>query len=141
METSPARTILGLRDLLGPVWCNCSDGLPHALTTSSITPQVNDAFSVIYNHTFSPTFLNEARANAAGWRWNEITSNPQAPVGLPQDNITFFAPNAGVSNFGSALGSILNQWTYGYKDVATKVLRQHTIKFGADFTNLHYLGL
>ena len=30
--------------------------------------QVNDAFSVIWNHTFSPTFLNEARANAAGWR-------------------------------------------------------------------------
>jgi hypothetical protein len=102
--------------------------------------QVNDAFSVIYNHTFSPTFLNEARANAAGWRWNEISSNPQAPVGLPQDNITFFAPNAGVSNFGSALGSILNQWTYGYKDVATKVLRQHTIKFGGDYTNLHYLA-
>ena len=30
--------------------------------------QINDAFSVIWDHTFSPTFLNEARANAAGWR-------------------------------------------------------------------------
>ena len=48
--------------------------------------QINDAFSVIWNHTFTPTFLNEARANAAGWRWNEIADNPQAPVGLPQDN-------------------------------------------------------
>ena len=102
--------------------------------------QINDAFSLIYNHTFSPTLLNEARVNAAGWRWNEITSNPQSPVGLPDDNITFFAPNAGLSNFGSNLGSILNQWTYGYKDVATKVFKQHTIKFGADFTNLHYLS-
>src|ERR1039458_10839610 len=29
--------------------------------------QINDAFSAIWNHTFSPTFLNEARVNAAGW--------------------------------------------------------------------------
>lgn len=102
--------------------------------------QINDAFSVIWNHTFSPTFLNEARANAAGWRWNEITSNPQAPVGLPTDNITFFAPSAGISSFGNNLGSIINQWTYGYKDVATKILGAHTIKFGADYTNLHYVS-
>ncbi len=49
--------------------------------------QVNDAFSVIWNHTFSPSFLNEARANAAGWRWNELDSNPQAPFGLPQSSV------------------------------------------------------
>jgi hypothetical protein len=100
--------------------------------------QINDAFSVIWNHTFSPTFLNEARANAAGWRWNEITSNPQAPVGLPTDNITFFGPSAGISSFGNNLGSIINQWTYGYKDVATKIFGAHTVKFGVDYTNLHY---
>ena len=49
--------------------------------------QVNDAFSVVWNHVFSPTLLNQARANAAGWRWNEVTTNPQAPFGLPQDQI------------------------------------------------------
>src|SRR5207253_8194137 len=43
--------------------------------------QGNNAFAAIWNHIFSPTFLNEFRVNAAGWRWNEITSNPQAPVG------------------------------------------------------------
>jgi len=42
--------------------------------------QINDAFSLIWNHTFSPTLINQARANAAGWRWNEVTSNPQAPL-------------------------------------------------------------
>ncbi|HEY5380945.1 MAG TPA: TonB-dependent receptor [Acidobacteriaceae bacterium] len=102
--------------------------------------QINDAFSAIWNHTFSPTFLNEARANASGWRWNEITSNPQQPVGFPQDNIIDFAPSASVNQFGTSLGSVLNQWTYGYKDVATKVLGQHTIKFGVDDSNLHYLN-
>ena len=42
--------------------------------------QVNDAFSVIWNHTFSPTFLNEARANAAGWRYNELAEQPSGAV-------------------------------------------------------------
>ena len=49
--------------------------------------QINDAFSIIWNHVFSSSFLNEARANAAGWRYNEIESNPQAPFGLPQDTL------------------------------------------------------
>lgn len=102
--------------------------------------QINEALSVIWNHTFSPSLLNEARANASGWRWNEIASNPQQPVGLPQDSITFFAPNAAVSSFGSALGTILNQWTFGYRDIATKVAGRHSVKFGGDYTNLHYLN-
>lgn len=101
--------------------------------------QINDAFSVIWNHTFSPTFLNEARANAAGWRWNEIASNPQQPVGLPDDQVDTIG-TISLNQFGSSLGSDINQWTYGYKDVATKILHQQTIKFGADFTQLHYLN-
>lgn len=101
--------------------------------------QINDAFSVIWNHTFSPSFLNEARANAAGWRWNEITSNPQSPVGLPDDQVAQIG-SITINQFGSSLGSDLNQWTYGYKDTATKIVGQQTIKFGADYTNLHYLN-
>ena len=107
--------------------------------------QVNDAFSVIWNHIFSPTFLNEARANAAGWRYNELESNPQAPFGLPQDQL--FAPD-GTNQIGTiSIGYVgvpapahLNQWTYGYKDVATKVLNTQTLKFGFDFTRLYYLN-
>jgi hypothetical protein len=106
--------------------------------------QINDAFSVIYNHTFSPTFLNEARANAAGYRWNEIGSNPQAPFGLPNAAIVDVAPGLPNStlaaSFGSQLPSVLNQWTYGYKDVATKIFGQHTVKFGGEYTSLHYLN-
>ena len=101
--------------------------------------QINEALSIIYNHTFSPSFLNEARANAAGWRWNEITSNPQAPVGLPDDSIAQIG-TINLNSFGSNLGSIIKQWTYGYKDVATKVIRTNTIKFGGDYTLLQYLS-
>ena len=105
--------------------------------------QVNDAFSVIWNHTFSPSFLNEARANAAGWRYNELASNPQAPFGLPQDHyLGSSADSRGISlgALGVPAPSVLNQWTYGYKDVATKVLGAQTMKFGADFTKLYYLN-
>ncbi len=101
--------------------------------------QINDAFSVIWNHTFSPSWLNEARANASGWRWNEIADNPQAPVGLPADMIVKIG-SITLNQFGSALGSDLNQWTYGYKDVATKVIGLHTVKFGGEYTSLHYLN-
>jgi hypothetical protein len=100
--------------------------------------QINDAYSVIWNHTFSPNFLNEARANAAGYRWNEIDANPQSPVGFPTDT---FEPivNTTVNQFGPSVGSILDQWTYGFKDVATKIIGRHSIKFGGDATRLFYL--
>jgi hypothetical protein len=99
--------------------------------------QINNAFSVIWNHTFSSTFLNEARANAAGWRYNELATNPQAPFGLPQAQIV--APG-GLGHLGVPAPSHLDEWTYGYKDVATKVLDTQTIKFGFDFTRLSYLN-
>jgi hypothetical protein len=101
--------------------------------------QINNAFSGIWNRTFSPSFLNEFRVNAAGWRWNEITSNPQQPAGLPQDNIDQIG-SITVKSFGAPLGSILNQWTYSYKDVATKIFGQHTVKFGGEITRLFYLN-
>jgi len=104
--------------------------------------QINNAFAGIWNHTFSPTFLNEARANAAGWRWNEVTSNPQAPFGLPQAQIDQIGsiPSTGLITFGAPGPSVFNQWTYSYKDVATKVVGNHTIKFGGEATRLYYLN-
>jgi hypothetical protein len=100
--------------------------------------QTNDAFSVIWNHTFSPTLLNELRANAAGWRYNEVADNPQSPVGFPVDDIGQIG-SITPEQFGPSVGNILNQWTYSYKDVATKIFGRHTIKFGGEATRLFYL--
>ncbi|MGA2250524.1 carboxypeptidase regulatory-like domain-containing protein [Terracidiphilus sp.] len=106
--------------------------------------QTNNAFSVIWNHTFSPTFLNEARANAAGWRYNELASNPQAPFGLPQDQLFTSGPaqigSISIGGWGVPTPDVLDQWTYGYKDVATKIVGRQTMKFGFDFTRLYYLN-
>jgi hypothetical protein len=105
--------------------------------------QVNDAFSVIWNHTFSPTLLNQARANAAGWRWNEVSTNPQAPFGLPEDNIDSIgtiSSEGGFQSFGAPGPSNLNQWTYDYNDVLTKVAGRHSLRMGGDVTRLYYLN-
>src|SRR6266404_8206330 len=95
--------------------------------------QTNNALSAIWNHTISSSFLNEVRVNAAGWRWNEINSNQQSPVGFPTD---FIEQTGGITlnSFGPNVGSILNQWTYTFKDVATKIYGRHTVKFGGELT-------
>jgi hypothetical protein len=104
--------------------------------------QINEAYSAIWNHTFSSSLLNEFRVNAAGWHWNEVTSNPQSPVGFPSDRIDqegSLVNSTAIQQFGPNVGSILNQWTYSYKDVATKIVGRHTVKFGGDVTRLFYL--
>ncbi len=101
--------------------------------------QINEAYSVIYNRTFSPSLLNELRVNGAGWHWNEVATNPQSPVGLPSDSIGMIG-SISPESFGPNVGSILDQWTYSFKDVATKIIGPHTIKFGGDATRLFYLN-
>ena len=103
--------------------------------------QINDAYTVIWNRILSPTFLNEARANDAGYRWNEVESNPQAPFGLPNSTVDSLGPKAiDVANYGAPGPSVLNQHTYNFKDVATWTKGNHIIKFGGEATRLYYLN-
>ncbi len=105
--------------------------------------QINDAYSGIWNHTFSASLLNEARVNDAGYRWNEVTSNPQAPFGLPSSQVDGFGSLTGssqLSSFGAPGPSDLNQHSYTYKDVATKILGNHTVKFGGELDRVYYLN-
>ena len=107
----------------------------------------NEAMTGLWTHTFTPTLINEARINAAGWRWNELADNPQTPLGLPQpayigdpnngDQIGTTTTNGGT--LGGPAGSIFDQWTYGAKDVLTKVQGSHTLKFGGELTKLHFV--
>jgi hypothetical protein len=99
----------------------------------------NDAFSGEWDHTFSPNMINQARVNAAGWRWNEVASNPQEPWGLPPVYIDSLG-QAGVGMYGAPGPSIFDQWTYSYKDVLTKVQGSHNLKFGGEATRLYYLN-
>ena len=114
-----------------------------ASTTSSIIRRSTTLSRRSGTIRSTPSFLNELRVNAAGWRWNEISTNPQSPVGLPTDSIDQEGSLGGgtpINSFGPNVGSILNQWTYSYKDVATKIYGRHTLKFGGEVTRLFYLN-
>lgn len=103
--------------------------------------QVNDAFSLIWNHIFSATLLNQARVNAAGWRWNEVASNPQEPFGLPRDIVSNIgSANTSADYFGAPDPTDFDQWTYSYNDVLTKIIGRHNLKLGGDLTRLYYLN-
>ncbi|HUB52618.1 MAG TPA: carboxypeptidase regulatory-like domain-containing protein [Terracidiphilus sp.] len=118
----------------------------------------NYSIGALYDHTFNDHIINQARADMAGWRWNQIKSNPQEPLGLPDDNISGQEPAAvapsWVSNpssggsvygsatpnsFGPSVGSVFDQWTLNFKDVATWAHKTHNIKFGGNVTRLAYL--
>ncbi len=105
---------------------------------------INYSTGLLYNHTFSGSLLNEARADMAGWKYNELADNPQSPLGLPNDYIveqngtTSFA-NINPEGLGPSIGSIFDQWTLNFKDVLTKVYKSHSLKFGGQYTRLAYL--
>jgi Carboxypeptidase regulatory-like domain/TonB dependent receptor-like, beta-barrel len=110
---------------------------------------INEAFTGIWDHTFSPTLINEARLNAAGWRWQDLPLNPDAPWGLaPISFQSAFSCNAVVGNldcnnalegYGIGAPGTFDQWTYGAKDVMTKVLNSHTLKFGGEVARLLFV--
>lgn len=100
----------------------------------------NQAGTLLWNRTFSPTLLNEARFGITRWYWNEVDTNPQEPWGLPMDNIDTFGSigvlgsnsQANQLRFGAPGPSIFNQTTYNIRDTLTKIYRNHSFKFGAD---------
>lgn len=107
---------------------------------------LNYSAGLLYNHTFSPTLLNEARANMAGWKWDDFANNPQTPFGLPDAQIqqNNWGGNSFASivpqSFGPSIGGYqFNQWTLSFKDVVTKVKGSHNMKFGGEATRLAYL--
>ena len=109
----------------------------------------NYSTGLLWNHTFSSSLLSEARGDMAGWKWNEMSDNPQSPLGLPNDFISLyngvsfsnvtFPGNNGPARFGPSIGSIFDQWTLNFKDVLTKVYKSHNLKFGGQYTRLAYL--
>ena len=100
--------------------------------------QLNQSYAAVWNHTFGPTIINEARFNASGWDWNEIVTNPQAPFGLPQANIDQ-SGTVSPQYFGAPGPSVFNQKTYNAKDTLTKVWGSHNVKFGGDVSWVKFL--
>jgi hypothetical protein len=98
----------------------------------------NYSTGALWNRTISDSMLNAARVDFAGWKWNELTDNPQSPLGLPDAGGFNFA-NLSQNGFGPSIGSVFDQWTFNVKDVVSKVKGAHYLKFGGQFTRLAYL--
>jgi hypothetical protein len=98
----------------------------------------NRAATVLWDHTFSPTLLNEARVNAAGWINKDLANNPNGPFGLPQVsfNTVGSLSNGALEGYGIGSFNGFDQWTYAAKDVLTKVHGAHTLKMGGEFSRL-----
>jgi hypothetical protein len=95
----------------------------------------NRSMTALWDHTFNPTLVNEARVNASGWLNKDLDSNPNAPFGLP---VATFNQTGSITIQGLGVGSFngFDQWTYAAKDVLTKVAGAHTMKMGGEVTRL-----
>lgn len=96
----------------------------------------NHAEGAIWQHTLSPTMLNELRFGVHGWYWNEVTSNPQEPWGLPTDYVDGMG-GVGLNSFGAPGPSIFDQKSFDVRDTLSKVVGSHSLKFGADVRIQH----
>lgn len=93
--------------------------------------RLNEDGTLLWSHTISPSVLNQARFNVTRWHWNEVTSNPQEPFGLPRNTIDQFG-NVTIQPVGPPGPSIFNQTTYNFRDTMSTVVGKHSITFGAD---------
>lgn len=105
---------------------------------------INEAETALWDHTFTPTMINEVRLNAAGWRWKDLDNNPNGPWGLPPVNIQNVNGPATIgtlvpNGFGIGAPGTFDQWTYAAKDVLTKIRGAHTMKMGGEFTRLLFV--
>jgi len=96
--------------------------------------RLNYADLLLWDHTFSPTLINEARFDVTRWWFDEVKSNPQEAFGFPADNINGIG-QVGLACcpvFGAPGPGVFYQTTYNVRDTLTKVLNSHSLKFGTD---------
>src|SRR3984893_8235228 len=96
--------------------------------------RINQSAARLWQRTFAPTLINEARFNVSRWYFNELQTNPQEPFGLPQDVLNNGIGNIGgfVFIFGPNDPGIFYKTSYNFHDTATKVFGSQTLKFGFD---------
>jgi Carboxypeptidase regulatory-like domain/TonB dependent receptor-like, beta-barrel len=91
----------------------------------------NTAGALVWNHTFSPTILNEARFNVTRWYFDEFGSNPNLPWGIPYTEVSEVLPTVG---WGVSGAGVFYQTTYNFRDVLSKVVGSHGLKFGGEIS-------
>lgn len=100
--------------------------------------RLSRSWTGIWNRTFSPNLINEARFGLSGWKFDETKSNSQVAWGLPVSNIDG-AGSVGVQRFGSSGPGVFDQGTWNVRDTVSQVHGRHFVKFGGDYSRAHFL--
>lgn len=91
---------------------------------------------VIYRKQISATILNEARFNVTRWGFNEVESNPEAPLDLPRVQIEGFWNNGRI-RYGFPLGlntpGIIDEKQFEFSDTLTNIIGNHALKIGGQY--------
>ena len=107
---------------------------PATLQSSTIFKPLNSSGTLIYVHTFSPSWLNEARINFTRFADNALNDGGTAVnYGIPYDNVQNypFLIQLGVMASTTTPANFAEN-TYDFRDLATHTWGSHTIRFGAD---------
>jgi hypothetical protein len=89
--------------------------------------------ALLWNHTLSPTTLNEARFNVTRFSEDGVKSNPEALWGIPEINLGVFSPFCCLGlNFGPFSPSVRYRTSYNFRNVLSKVIGSHGLKLGGE---------
>ena len=94
----------------------------------------NSVTTVLWNHTFSPSILNQARANVTRYAFNQVLSNPQAQFGIPRveiQGLPFGRIEIGPQWSPNTPG-IQAENTFAIGDTLSQVRGNKTFKYGVD---------
>ncbi|HXC96426.1 MAG TPA: TonB-dependent receptor [Edaphobacter sp.] len=96
---------------------------------------LNSAGTLIYIHTFSPSWLNEARGNGTRFAENGLNdAGNTVNYGLPYINVqTLPFPIQYNPMFSSTSPAVFAENTYEIRDMVTHTWGAHTIRFGGEF--------
>ena len=89
--------------------------------------------TLVYIHTFSPTLINEARANSTRFQDNQVAdSTGTVNFGIPRFEVQGFPFGRLYSGVASSTNTpgIFAENTYEVRDTLIKTVGTHTIKFG-----------
>ena len=95
---------------------------------------LNSAATAIYIHTFSPNWLNEARANGTRFAENGVKdAGTSVDFGIPYVNVQTlpWAIQYG-ANWASTTPAVFAENTYEVRDMVTHSWRSHVMRMGAE---------
>ncbi len=96
----------------------------------------NTAYSVLFNRTFSPTLLNEARFNFTKFAFNELESSNRTNFGIPRVEIESLLREGRIrfgANQSEATPGDFSERTMEFRDIVSNVRGNHGLKFGGEY--------